>query len=191
MTVRVTAAQSRAAARRGLSAPSPGGYEAVRAAGARTVRYRNVKTGDVVSRRQIDNAVHGASYETRARTGPLMDAESPIKRYYRAVKRARTHDPTLSLAQARRQVSRRRRDGFSHFVSSYMQRHGSSRAKAEHEVRKALAVPTKNHRANETAPVPTHSARSAASEKTSSTKTAYWQPPDSKPGKDRCPIENT
>jgi hypothetical protein len=138
--VRITVRQATRAAKSGLSAPPAGKYEAVRRAGSRTVRYRNVATGEVVSRRCIDNARNAASYEAHARRRAASGVESPIKRYYRAVRRARLHDPNLTLEQARRRVSRRRTDGYRHFVSSYMQRHGVSRGKAEHEVRRALAV---------------------------------------------------
>jgi hypothetical protein len=104
------------------------------------MRYRNTVTGEMVSRRQMENARHAASYEARASSRAQPGVESPTKRYYRAVRRLRAHNPDLTLEQARRQVSRRRVDGFRHFVASYVQRHDVSRAKAEHEVRRALAV---------------------------------------------------
>jgi hypothetical protein len=136
----VTKRQSTKARKMGLSAPPPGRYQAVHDPTTRTTRYRNVATGETISRRKIDNARHAASYESRAKAQATPDTESPMKRYYRAVRRAREHDPTLTLSQARHRVSQRRISGFNHFVSSYAQRHNTSRAKAEHEVRKALAV---------------------------------------------------
>jgi hypothetical protein len=138
--IRVTVRQARAAERAGLSAPDPGRYEPIRLRGSRTVRYRNVETSEIVSRRQIENARHAASYEKRAIEHAKPGVESPTKQYYRAVRRLRAHNPHLTLEQARRRVTRRRVEGFRHFADSYMERHDVSRAKAEFEVRRALAT---------------------------------------------------
>lgn len=138
--LRITGRQVKAAEKAGLSAPSSGRYEPMRERGSRTVRYRNAETGEIVSRRRVENARNAASYESRAVANARPGVESPTKQYYRAVRRLRAHNPHLTLEQARRRVTRRRIDGFRHFVESYQQRHNVSRAKSEHEVRCALAV---------------------------------------------------
>jgi hypothetical protein len=145
--ISVTVRQVERAAGRGLSAPPAGRYTALRNAGSRTVRYQNVATGEIVSRRQIANARRGASFEQVAKKNAKPGQESPIKRYYREVRLAQRRDKSLTFPQARRRVSRRRRDGFRHFVTSHQRRYGTSQRKAEHEVRQALATLNKPRRA--------------------------------------------